>query len=109
MNQWAEDWTRLWSQGKAEYAMSAMEDQGFAAALKKLDGMGRVDFQRVLFLRTASDYCTPAPGKLAKDGINADYPGFIPALQAAYRVGSQVTHEIAAHWDQYRDKIPAAN
>jgi purine nucleoside permease len=89
--------------------MSAMEDQGFVAALKKLSGMGRVDFQRVLVLRTGSDYCTPAPGKAAKDGINADYPGFVPALQSAYRVGCQVTHEIAGHWDAYRDKIPAAN
>jgi purine nucleoside permease len=109
MNQWAEDWTKLWSQGKAEFVMSAMEDQGFATALTKLSKMGKVDFQRVLVLRTGSDYCTPAPGRLAKDGINADYPGFVPALQSAYRVGSQVSHEIAAHWDQYRDKIPVAN
>jgi purine nucleoside permease len=109
MNRWAEDWTRLWTDGKGEYVMSAMEDQGFAAALTKLAGMGRVDFQRVLFLRTGSDYCTPPPGQPTKNGINADYPGFIPSVEAAYRVGSPVVHELSAHWDAYRDKTPAAN
>jgi purine nucleoside permease len=109
MNQWAEDWTRLWTEGRGEYAMSAMEDQGFAAALTKLAGMGRVDFRRVLFLRTASDYCTPPPGQAAKNGVNADYPGFLPSLQSAYLVGSQVTHELSAHWDLYRDRTPAPN
>jgi purine nucleoside permease len=41
--------------------MSDMEDQGIAAALARLAKMGRVDFQRVLFLRTASNYCMQAP------------------------------------------------
>jgi purine nucleoside permease len=109
MNQWAEDWTKLWTDGKGVYAMSAMEDQGFAAALKRLSGMGRVDFQRVLVLRTGSDYCTPPPGQATKDSINAKYPGYIAALEAAYRVGSPVVHEIASHWDLYRDKTPAPN
>jgi purine nucleoside permease len=109
MNQWAEDWTKLWTDGKGEYVMSAMEDQGFAAALKRLSGMGRVDYQRLLVLRTGSDYCTPPPGQLTKDSINAEYPGYLPALEAAYRVGSPVVHELASHWDAYRDKTPAAN
>jgi purine nucleoside permease len=109
MNRWAEDWTRLWTEGKGEYAMSAMEDQGFAAALKRLSGMGRIDFQRVLFLRTGSDYCMPPPGSETRDNINTDYPGYLSALEAAYRVGSRVTHELAAHWDLYRDRIPAPN
>jgi purine nucleoside permease len=68
-----------------------------------------VDYQRLLVLRTGSDYCTPPPGQLTKDSINAEYPGYLPALEAAYRVGSPVVHELASHWDAYRDKTPAAN
>jgi purine nucleoside permease len=109
MTQWASDWTRLWTDGKGVFAMSDMEDQGIAAALRRLSGMGRVDFQRVLFLRTASNYCMQAPSREANGSLHSEYAGYIPALEAAYRVGSRVTRELAAHWDRYRDNPPALN
>jgi purine nucleoside permease len=106
LTQWASDWTRLWTDGKGEFAMSDMEDQGIAAALSRLSKMGRVDFQRVLFLRTASNYCMQAPKQDVNKSLHSEYAGYIPALEAAYRVGSRVTHELAAHWGEYRDKSP---
>jgi purine nucleoside permease len=109
MTRWAEDWTRLWTDGKGEFAMSDMEDQGFAAALYRLSKMGRVDFQRVLFLRTASNYCMQAPKQDVNNSLHADYAGYIPSLEAAYRVGSKVVHELASHWDEYRDRPPASS
>jgi purine nucleoside permease len=109
MTQWACDWTRFWTDGKGEFAMTDMEDQGIAAALSRLSGMGRVDFHRVLFLRTASNYCMQAPEKDANKSLHAEYAGYIPALEAAYRVGSRVTHEITANWYRYRDREPAPN
>jgi purine nucleoside permease len=39
--------------------------------------------------------------------LHSDYAGYIPSLEAAYRVGSRVTHELAAHWDRYRDTPPS--
>ena len=109
MTQWAGDWTKLWTDGKGEFAMSDMEDQGFAAALSRLSKMGKVDFQRVLFLRTASNYCMQAPSQDVNKSLHSEYAGYIPSLEAAYRVGSRVSHEIAGHWDTYRDAIPSAN
>ncbi len=106
LTQWASDWTRLWTDGKGEFAMSDMEDQGIAAALTRLSRMGKVDFQRVLFLRTASNYCMQAPKQDVNKSLHAEYSGYIPSLEAAYRVGSRVTHELAAHWGEYRDKAP---
>jgi purine nucleoside permease len=86
-----------------------MEDQGIAAALTRLSKMGKVDFQRVLFLRTASNYCMQAPRQDVNKSLHSEYAGYIPSLEAAYRVGSRVTHELAGHWDQYRDKAPGSN
>jgi purine nucleoside permease len=103
LTQWASDWTRLWTDGKGEMAMSDMEDQGIAAALSRLSGMGRVDFKRVLFLRTASNYCMQAPSQDVNNSLHAEYAGYIPSLEAAYRVGSRVAHELAAHGDPLRD------
>jgi purine nucleoside permease len=108
MTHWASDWTVLWTDGKGVMAMSDMEDQGFASALARLGKMGKVDFQRVLFLRTASNYCEPAPTQDINASLHAEYAGYLPSLEAAYRVGSAVTHELAAHWDRYRDQAPAA-
>jgi purine nucleoside permease len=102
LTQWASDWTRLWTDGKGEMAMSDMEDQGIAAALSRLSGMGRVDFRRVLFLRTASNYCMQAPSQDVNSSLHSEYAGYIPSLEAAYRVGSRVAHELAAHGDPLR-------
>jgi purine nucleoside permease len=109
LTRWASDWTKLWTDGKGELAMSDMEDQGIAAALTRLSKMGKVDFQRVLFLRTASNYCMQAPRQDVNKSLHSEYAGYIPSLEAAYRVGSRVTHELAGHWDQYRDKAPGSN
>jgi purine nucleoside permease len=86
--------------------MSDMEDQGFAAALTRLAKMGRVDFHRVLFLRTGSNYCMQAPRQDVSQSLHEAYDGYLPSLEAAYRVGSRVTREIAGHWDAYRDASP---
>jgi purine nucleoside permease len=107
MTRWAEDWTKLWTDGKGVFAMTDMEDQGFAAALSRLGKMGKVDFSRVLVLRTGSDFCRQAPGADANASLHAAYPGYGAALEAAYRVGSRVVHQLAGHWDQYRDTTPS--
>jgi purine nucleoside permease len=109
LTQWASDWTKLWTGGKGVLAMSDMEDQGISAALERLSGMGLADFHRVLFLRTASNYCMQAPKQDVNNSLHSEYAGFLPSLEAAYRVGSRVTHELAARWPEYRDKPPAAN
>jgi purine nucleoside permease len=109
MTRWASDWTRLWTGGKGAFAMSDMEDQGIATALARLAGMGRVDFQRVLFLRTASNFCMQSPNQDVNSSLHMDYAGYLPSLEAAYRVGSRVTRELAAHWETYRDKTPSPN
>ena len=77
-----------------------MEDQGIAGALWRLNKMGRVDFQRVLFLRTGSNFTMPAPKQAAAESMVAEYAGELDALDAllallALRVG-------AAHGD-HRD------
>jgi purine nucleoside permease len=108
MTQWAVDWTKLWTDGKGDFAMSDMEDQGIAAALSRLSKMGRADFQRVLFLRTASNYCMQAPRQDVNKSLHSEYAGYMPSLEAAYRVGSRVSHELTAHWDTFRDAPPTA-
>ena len=106
MQQWATDWDKIYTDGKGQFAMTAMEDQGIANALQRLGDMKKVDFQRVLFLRTGSNFCLPHPGESAVESMTSEYAGMIPALEAAYRTGSVVLHELEKNWSEYKTAPP---
>jgi purine nucleoside permease len=108
MNLWANDWVKLQAGAAANFMMSNMEDSGTLTALRRLSRVKRVDLQRVLVLRTASNYTMPPPGKSAAWSATAEYPdGGLPALEAAYQVGNIVLQELLKGWSRYRDVIPA--
>jgi purine nucleoside permease len=107
MQQWAEDWTKLYTNGEGVCAMTNMEDHGIANALARLDALKRVDFQRVLFLRTGSNFSMPPAGQRAADSMVEEYHGMLPALEAAYRVGSPVVHALLKDWATYSVKPPS--
>lgn len=111
-SQWANDWTRYHSDGKANYVTTAMEDTGTLQALTFLSKAGRVDLNRVLVLRTASDFDQPAPGETAAASLARNsgmkYAGYLSALDSAWRVGHVVVEELAQHWDRYREHLPPA-
>jgi purine nucleoside permease len=105
LNRWAEDWVAYWTEGKARFTVSAMEDSGIVSSLTALARAGRVDRDRLLVLRTVSNYTMPPDGVGAaaslageiRDGFSAS----VPALDAAYRVGGVVMDELVSHWEKY--------
>jgi purine nucleoside permease len=107
MTRWANDWTRLHTGGKGNFVMTNMEDQGICLALTRLARLGKVDFNRVLFLRTGSNFCTPHPGQKASQSMTEEYSGMLPALEAAHAVGSRVVREISGNWTRYENQIPS--
>ena len=107
MQQWADDWTRLYTKGQGVCAMSNMEDHGIANALTRLAALHKVDFQRVLVLRTGSNFSLPPAGQSAAESMVSEYAGMIPALEAAYRVGSPVVHALVKDWPKYSVTPPA--
>ena len=110
LNDWAERWVSYWTDGKGRFVTSAMEDTGTYQSLAYLHATGRVDKNRVLVLRTASNYTTQPPGMTAADHLlkeNAGYAGLQASVEAAYRVGAAVVDEITGHWPRYRDHPPA--
>jgi purine nucleoside permease len=105
-NRWAQDWVRLWTAGQGQFAMTNMESQQAAQRIARYAGMGLVDPQRVLVLRTASNPSMPPPGVDPLVTIGDETPGQLAAYEANYRVGAPVVHEILAHWARYRAQIP---
>lgn len=107
MTRYAEDWVRLWTRGKGTFAMTEMEDSGFMEAIDRLQAMHRVDANRVLVLRTGSNYCMERPGHDAVESLSEPYIGKNLALESAYRVGSAVIDYLVAHWETTREHVPA--
>jgi purine nucleoside permease len=100
MTQFANDFVRVYTGGKGNFVMAEMEDSGIMNALTRLDNIHRVDINRVLVLRTASNYSMQAPGGTAFDSFVSSYPdGSKFAYQSAWLCGSTVLHAILSHWD----------
>jgi purine nucleoside permease len=106
MTQFADDWVKLWTNGKGTFVTTEMEDSAIAEALRRLDAMHRADFQRLMVLRAGSDYCMPSPGQSAVASVTAPYVAYIPALESDYAAGSTVIHALLADWPRYADHVP---
>jgi purine nucleoside permease len=111
MNAWAEEWVRYFTGGKGSFATSAMEDSGTLQALTWLARAGRVDVARALVLRTSSNFDMQWPGasaaqSLSGESLDRGYSAYVPSLEAAYRVGSRVVHEITGGWAVYEKTPP---
>lgn len=111
MNRWAERWVGYWTEGKGTFATTAEEEIGLMQALTLQAQAGRVDPQRVLVLRTGSNFDMPPPGESAAELLKSEaseggYSGYLPSVAAAYQVGSVVVRELALHWDRYADHVP---
>jgi purine nucleoside permease len=110
MNDWARRWVDYWTDGHGLFAMSAEEDAGILQALTFLAAAKKVDRDRVLVLRAASDYTLPPPGMNAAAFLAAEntqgFPGTPGALENLYRVAAPVAHALADGWSQTRDHVP---
>jgi purine nucleoside permease len=106
MTQYANDWVSLYTGGKGNFVMTEMEDSGFMEALERLGRMHRVDDQRVMVLRTGSNYSMPRPGHTAVESVTAPYIGTALAANAAWLCGSTVLHQILGHWDVMEATVP---
>jgi len=111
MNTWAEKWVKYWSNGEATFTMTSEEDAGYMQALTFLSQVHAVDLDRVLVLRSGSDFSVPYPGQtaaqlLANDSSGTGYSAFLESLQDVYLTGSSVVNEIVTNWPKYSDHVP---
>ncbi len=112
LNQWATDWVQYHTGGQGDFVTTAMEDTGTLQSLTFLAQAGRADLNRVLVLRTASNFDLPPRGltaaeNLARLKLGKGYTAYLPALEAAWRVGNAVVDELVRNWSRYRESLPA--
>ncbi|HEV3329619.1 MAG TPA: purine nucleoside permease [Bryobacteraceae bacterium] len=112
LNEWATDWVRYHTGGKGDFVTTAMEDTGTLQSLTLLAKAKRADLNRVLVLRTASNFDLPPDGmtaaeNLARLHLGQGYTAYLPALEAAWRVGNTVVENLVQNWPKYRERLPS--
>mgnify|MGYP003855944553 CR=1 FL=1 len=105
--QWARDWVKLWTDGAGSFTMTDCEDQGILDVLDAHAHGGKIDRQRVLVLRTASNY-SRGPGDQPSLPHVFNEDGMKAGFDATFRVGGVVARELVAHWDRYAAALPTA-
>jgi purine nucleoside permease len=110
---WAAEWVPYFTGGKGEFVTTAMEDTGTLQSLQFLAQAGRVDWKRILVLRTVSNFDRQPAGMSAAESLAhqriGTYSGYLPSLGAAYTVGHAVVSEILSHWPEFRQTLPASD
>jgi len=113
LDAWAAQWVPYFSGGKGVFVTTAMEDTGTLQSLQFLANAKRVDLNRVMILRTVSNFDRQPNGMSAADSLASQrigaYSGYLPSLEAAYTIGHTVVNELITHWPQYESKIPSAD
>ncbi|MDO7086233.1 purine nucleoside permease [Pseudocolwellia sp. AS88] len=111
LNDWANDWTKYWTNGEGNFVSSGMEDTGAYQAMSFLHNAGKVNKNRFMVLRTASNYTTQPYGltaaeNLAQESGSEGYAGMQSALESAYAVGSKVIDTLVSDWSTYKNTMP---
>lgn len=112
LNDWANDWVKYWTRDKGNFVTSAMEEVGTYHALERLHATGKVDKNRFLVLRTASNFTMQWPEISAYQSLAGEkltgkgYSAYMPSLESAYLVGSPVVKALVENWDKYESSLP---
>lgn len=110
MDAWANAWVSYYTGNQGHFAVTGMEDTGTLQSLKFLAHAGKVDWSRILILRTVSNYDQPPPGMSAWESLAAEkagkYSAFMPALESAYAVGHVVVDKLVQDWPHVQNEVP---
>jgi len=110
LDQWANAWVAYYTGGKGSYFTSAMEDTGTLQSLTFLAKARKIDYSRVMVLRTVSNFDQQRPGVTAAESLAeqrvSKYGGYMASLESAYAVGHVVVDQLVQNWSKYRDHSP---
>jgi len=105
-----ENTTKLFTNGHATYCTTQQEDTGTLEPLLRGAATHRLDFSRIMLMRTASDFDRQAPQQSALDNLfNGQDAGYDPAVLNIYLAGVQVVKGILNEWNTFSKGIQAQN
>lgn len=112
LDAWAAEWVRYFTNGHGEFATTAMEDTGSLQSMQFLANAAKIDWRRIMVLRTVSNFDRQPRGMTAAESLATQrigkYSGYLPSLEAAYTVGHTVVNELLTHWPKYEQSVIGA-
>lgn len=111
LDAWARHWVSYMTDGRGTFASTETNDSGTMVALTALADAGRIDPNRVLLMRGASNFDMPphnipAAQQLVRQGPQS-YAGYLPALDNLYATGSVIINAILEHWNRFEVAPPS--
>ncbi|KAF7327046.1 Purine nucleoside [Mycena kentingensis (nom. inval.)] len=85
-----ENTTRIWTGGKGTYCTTQQEDNASLQVLLRGALAHRVDFARIIVMRSGSDFDRPPPGVDAVASLLGPMPGLDPSLRNLRIAGEKV-------------------
>ncbi|TQL17778.1 purine nucleoside permease [Zymomonas mobilis] len=106
-NQWAENWVKLWTKGQGRFVMTNEESQINQREMRVLAELGYIDLNRILVLRSGSNFSMPPKGVPITQSIGDEEPGQVIAFDNNERAGEPVVNALVRKWKEYREHIPS--
>jgi purine nucleoside permease len=110
LEQHTRHWVRLLTDSEGVYCTTQQEDNATMNALTRASLSGLVDLQRVVILRTASDFDRPYRGQNTIESLRAQ-GALLGAIKTStdnlVLAGGPLVDAIVSHWSQWQDGVPA--
>ncbi|KAF7302273.1 Purine nucleoside permease protein [Mycena indigotica] len=105
-----ENTVKVFTNGSGLYCSTQQEDNATLQALLRGALTKRVDFSRIIIMRTASDFDRQGPNQTAVDSLLGPEPGYEPSILNIKIAGIKVVDMILNGWkDEFECGITAKN
>ena len=101
LNDYFANFTLLMTNGSATYCSTAQEDNATLELMTRLAKHGLVDYDRIMIMRTISDFSRPPPSMSAYEYFfNRSDGGISASLENLVIAGTPIIHDIVQNWDK---------
>lgn len=106
-----ENATKLFTNGSATYCTTQQEDNAVLESLLRGHLAHRLDFSRIISMRTGADFDRPPPSMSAAQNLfYGQGAGYAPAVRNIYLAGIKVVQGILSDWEvTFARGVPAQN
>ncbi|KAK4624086.1 Purine nucleoside permease [Fulvia fulva] len=104
-------YTKLLTNGSGLYCNTQQEDNAILESLMRGDLAAKLDFNRIIIMRTASDFDRAPPDETEVFHLlHAKQEGYVPSIQNLYLAGVEIVRDVLGSWEEvYRQGVKAEN
>jgi purine nucleoside permease len=99
------NYTKLMTNGTGLYCGTQQEDNATLESLLRGAILKKLDFSRIIIMRTISDFDRAPPGETeVYHLLYAEQEGFEPSIQNIYLAGIEIVKDVLMYWNETYDK-----